>query len=48
MRSALALSFIVVGIALEWVAIHGYNEPDPGFKGVLEAIYNGISKATAK
>lgn len=47
MRSAFGLTLMLVGIALEWVALHGYDAPDPGFKGLLEGIYRGIQDATS-
>lgn len=45
MRPAIGLTLILLGIAMEWVAMHGYDSPDPGFKGFLEGLYGGITKA---
>jgi hypothetical protein len=46
MTSAIGLILILVGIALEWVALHGYDSAEPGFKGVLEGLYGGLTKNT--
>lgn len=47
MKAAYGMVLLIVGISLEWVALHGYNAPDPGFRGLVEGIYGGIQAASA-
>lgn len=46
MTAAFGLWLILIGIALEWVSLHGYDSPDPGFKGLLEGLYATITNST--
>lgn len=46
MRAAVGLTLILVGIAFEWVALHGYESAEPGFKGLLEGLFSGVRRAT--
>lgn len=47
MMSAIGLSLMLIGLALEWVAIHGYTAPSgtKGFSGLIAGFYDSLNKA---
>ena len=47
MKSAVGLALMLIGLALEWVAIHGYTAPSgsKGFSGLIQGLYESMNKA---
>lgn len=46
MKSAIGLSLLLIGLAMEWVAIHGYTAPagTKGFGGLVQGFYDAMNK----